>query len=352
MKNQHFFLCFRMVSRLNFHLPVVVVFMYGIIENIVSVGILTAIYPLASAIMIGVLSKYEFNGNHLILLGEASKFIGLIIVITEHTYLTIFLFQMLSGIGHGASISGESELTVQNSDSSVSKSQTKAFVLVYLIFAVSGVAGVFLFLNNPIYPFAASMVTNVISFAVISTVRFQRVEDTSKSIMREKIDFRLVKEAIEFVFFRAIPLAIFVFLMPIKLFFIMNLSIYWISAFLICFTWAGAISGMLVGQNFTLFRRIIIYTIIIVVHIFASISMLLSQNLWTLLTCAIILGSSSAVSRPLAAHRIETKMKSASNEMVIRLINNFELGSSGLIAITNVGLAYYLLWVHGHIISN
>lgn len=344
------FLLFRLVSRLNFHLPVIIVFMAAFVADIFTIAILTAIYTLASAIVISTFSRREFNAKWMVLAGEFSKVAGLAILIAGRDYASLLALQLLSGLGHGLSISGESKFVRQLLAGAMSKSQTSTFVQVYLAFAVTGIAGVFMFLRDPIYPFAASMAANSVAFLLIAAIRAPKATAPAgafKAPPAFRIDARMVSITLEFVLLRALPLAILIFYMPIKLFFVMKLDIYWLAAFLIVFTLSGAAFGAYIGTRMKLFRRAPVQAAFLIIYVAAVGIMLFSQSLPLLLASALYLGSASAVSRPQAAYRIEQGLEDANQALIFRAVNFFELVCAGFIAVTIMALAWYVAAAFG-----
>ena len=348
------FAAFRLISRLNFHLPIVIVFMSFFVDDVLTIAILAAIYTLCSALTIALFSGRGFDAKWMVLLGEWSKVAGLGWLIAMRDLNALFIFQVLSGVGHGLSISGESQLANRINSGGMARSQTVTFVQVYLSFAFTGIAGVFLFLEQAIYPFMASLVASFTSFLLVASL--QPDPGAASAQARAKpapltINLPVLLTAAEFIFLRAIPLGVFVFFMPVKLFFVMNLDIYWISAFLILFTLSGAVTGILVGRFFKYFHNPLIQVVFLAGHAGAAAVMLLSQDVIYLLAAALYLGGSSAVSRPQAAYRVENSVEGADKSLTFRYVNFFELLCSGFIAVTVMLLALYTITAFGPTMS-
>lgn len=343
------FAAFRLISRLNFHLPVVIIYMSVYVDDILTIAALTALYTLCSAVVLTLFSGRDFNAKALVMLGEASKVLGLILLIALRDYDSLFYFQILSGVGHGLSISGESKLAGQLSSGNMARSQTMTFVQVYLSFAVTGIVGVLLFLEDQIYPFMVSLGASSLSLILISLVRPGPAPEIRKNKPRERlqINLRVLLTAVEFIYLRALPLAVFVFFLPIKLFFVMNFGLYWILGFLMIFTVSGALIGAIVGRHFALFRTPVIQVLFLLAHGVAVWGMLELIDFRILIACVAFLGGSSAVSRPQAAWRVEHSIEGADKSLTFRYVNFFELLCSFFIAATIMALAVYVTQQHG-----
>ncbi|WP_039235093.1 MFS transporter [Alteromonas macleodii] len=178
MSHTNRFLLYRISSRLYFHVIILFLFFMQVEFGLARTMLLLATYGMAITLSSNLVRKLSdhLTSREAVLLGEILKLLGIGLILLGTTqnkvnFLLPFIGQVSGGIGFCICISNDIGLLVESeielSREQFSKIQGQSQSLMFAATMLSGLGGAFLFNYQEIWPFIATLVTNLIAILVV-----------------------------------------------------------------------------------------------------------------------------------------------------------------------------------------
>jgi len=172
------FLLYRVCSRLYFHVIILFLFFMQLEYGLAKTMLLLATYGVAITFSSNLVRKLaqQLTSRDAVLLGEVTKLtgIGLILLGTTQNqvnFVVPFVGQILGGLGFCMCISNDIGLLVESGEDipkqQFAKVQGQSQSLMFAATMMSGLGGAILFNYQEIWPFIATMITNLIAIVVV-----------------------------------------------------------------------------------------------------------------------------------------------------------------------------------------
>lgn len=162
---------YRIFSRAYFHLPFLVIYLYKLHFNLITIELIMAIYGLSvftyTRLPQKIKPSYYISCKKLLLLGESLKCLGLIFVIFSQNVVPICLAQMFLGLGYGIAAGGDTRfIHFHFQDGGKFQAKSNSFMFASLL--IAGLVGSVLFNIDIRLPFVASFFADIIT-AIVCT---------------------------------------------------------------------------------------------------------------------------------------------------------------------------------------
>jgi len=246
---------YRVVSRAYFHLPIIVVFLATQGFRVVWIGLFLALYglvvSLGDRVVAPVRARLSLPGS--LVVGEAVKCLGLVVLLAPLSTATIVVSQVLSGLGFSMTAGTDAALAStlrsgQEYRTQESRTQMGMFVMSF----AAGVTGAFVFTLWHRLPFALSALSCLAAAGIIvrQRVPLRSAEDVSPLVPTRGGDTEAVSSRARFwasyySVNRAILLSTYTYLLPVLLFFKVHLRVEMFGAVLGLYTIFGLLAARL-----------------------------------------------------------------------------------------------------------
>jgi len=170
------FVCYRIASRLYFHLPVLFLYFFTLEFGVLPTVVLLAAYGGAITVCseAGAWLSRRLSKKYVVMVGETLKAANVVLILAGtqpgHTSFWIpLLGQIVGGCGFAIAISTDSGLlrtiTESGGNALFGKVQARSQTLMFVATLVSGISGALLYANSSDWVFLASLVANL--FAIL-----------------------------------------------------------------------------------------------------------------------------------------------------------------------------------------
>lgn len=296
---------YRIFSRAYFHLPFMVIYLYEIGFNLITIELIMAVYGLAVFLYTKFPAKaklsFYMSCKYVLLLSEILKCIGLLLVILSQNLIGICIAQMFLGFGYGIAAGGDTQIINYHIDDG-GKFQAYSNSFMFASLLVAGLVGSVLYDKNICFPFIASAIANFITSIICITLPDKpgKINKINKKEIRKKFSYQEKSLICMYCFSRGIILTFFTGFLPYHLFIDLNIPIYGFIAILTSYTFLGNISS-----NFIAGRLKKEYAIKIMnICLFISLAMYFSNNLIIIVMATLLLGLTSGATRPICLNEL------------------------------------------------
>jgi hypothetical protein len=322
-RNIFFFYCYRISSRLYFHLPVLFIFFFTLGMGVIYTEILLMVYGLTIMLASGLSQQLTvfLKQKQVIAIGEFCKGLGILLIVLGTQVATTNFWlplsgQIVGGIGFSLSISNDSSLlktiVLSSADNSLfGQIQSKTQSLMFLATLVAGAIGGVLFDYEAHWPFYGSMMANLVAIftiLMISEIKVQKKDPDSQQKLASKHRLNLQPEQEFWLNYyavsRAFLLAPFVGFFPF-FFLMLQVDFYLFGVVLGLFSIAAFLSAL---YSVTILTKLgFSGTMILTAScILASMSILaIYDYFWTSLIALTLLGFGSGCVRPLTMKNLD-----------------------------------------------
>lgn len=262
------FYCYRIFSRLYFHIPMLFVYFYEAQLSVIEIELMLAVYGLV--LMTAPKLLVNFKNSHkqksVIMCGEAIKAAGLLCLVLSWNTAVLLLGQILCGLGYSFTAGTESVLLrklfqgYKGSEYEYKHVESKSNSYMYISFLTGGVLGSIVYQMNYQLIFFLSVFSNILAFISMFAVKEQEnitAKPEAAQSAKEKVLFHETpqqKDAglsfwkIYYALSRAFALAAFVGFLPYYFFLVVDTDIYWFSAILSLFNLFGFLSSRVTAE--------------------------------------------------------------------------------------------------------
>ena len=296
---------YRIFSRAYFHLPFLVIYLYELGFDLITIEIIMAIYGLAvfvyTKLPINMKPSTFLSCRYTLLLSEVLKCVGLLLIIITQNFAGICFSQLLLGLGYGISAGGDTRMINHHIDDG-GKFQAQSNSLMFASLLIAGLAGSVLFNIDIRLPFAASALADVVTGIICVMLPKEPGKNEVPKQQREKVKltYREKNTICVYCLTRGIILTFFTGFLPYHLFIDINIPIYGFIAILTSYTFLGNISSNFIATKIKHTYAVKVMNICL----FLSILMYFSEHLIMIIPATVLLGLTSGATRPICLNEL------------------------------------------------
>jgi len=179
------FYCYRVISRLYFHLPVLFLHLYNVEMGLYNVIVLLAVYGLITTVTsnLGSTLMPYMRQKDLVASGEMLKVVGLAVLINGTSlggvnFWEVLIAQIIGGCGFSLAISMDAgvlrNITASGGNELFTRVQTKSQSMMFIATLVAGSLGSILYDYHVHWPFYASMCVSLTSSLLVFMVHEEK----------------------------------------------------------------------------------------------------------------------------------------------------------------------------------
>lgn len=296
---------YRIFSRAYFHLPFLVIYLFKLGFELITIEIIMGVYGLAvfvyTKLPIDMKPPAYLSCRCTLLLSEGLKCIGLFLIVITQSFAGICVAQLLLGVGYGISAGGDTRLINYHIDDG-GKFQARSNSLMFASLLIAGLIGSVLFNIDIRLPFVASALADIFTgiVCVILPKEPGKIQISENSQKKVKLTIQEKNIVCIYSLTRGIILTFFTGFLPYHLFIDINIPIYGFIAILTGYTLLGNISS-----NFIATKMKHTYAVKVMnICLCASILMYFSDNLIMIILATVLLGLTSGATRPICLNEL------------------------------------------------
>lgn len=318
---------YRIFSRAYFHLPFMVIYLYKIGFNLITIELIMAVYGMS----VFLYTKFPPNAKpmfylpckYVLLLSEILKCIGMLLIVFTQNVVGICIAQIFLGFGYGVAAGCDTQIINYHIDDG-GKFQARSNSFMFVSLLVAGLVGSVLFDRDIYYPFIASAIADFITIIVCVALPGEpgKISKINKRELRNKLSYQEKSLVCMYCLTRGIILTFFTGFLPYHLFIDLNIPIYGFIAILTSYTFLGNMSSNFLAGR--LKKKYAVKTMNICLLV--SLIMYFSNNLAMIVMATILLGLTSGATRPICLnelrnHNSNVAMVSNIMESIYSVIN-------------------------------
>lgn len=186
---------YRIFSRAYFHLPFMVIYLYKIGFNLITIELIMAVYGVAVFLYTKFPAKakpsFYMPCKYVLFFSEVLKCIGLLLVVLSQNVIGICIAQIFLGFGYGVAAGYDTQIINYHIDDG-GKFQARSNSFMFVSLLVAGLMGSVLFDRNICFPFIASAIADLITSIVCITLPNKpgKINKINKKETRKELSYQ------------------------------------------------------------------------------------------------------------------------------------------------------------------